>query len=95
MASDRFDFLTTVPSLSSLHTIPEEERCPISDKEILQEGVNQALHFGDSADSHVDITLESSRVFKQKFNLTFSFRTFYPNGLFFQGVVGFQNFNIF
>lgn len=42
----------------------------------------RALKFGDKLDSHVMIPLDRN-TFKKDFNISFEFRTYYPNGLFF------------
>lgn len=42
----------------------------------------KALKFGDQLDSHVLVPLQS-RTFKKNFEVSFEFRTYYPNGLFF------------
>lgn len=42
----------------------------------------KALKFGDQTNSHVRIPLEST-TFKKNFDVSFEFRTYYPNGLFF------------
>ncbi|XP_064107459.1 laminin subunit alpha lam-3-like isoform X1 [Macrobrachium nipponense] len=42
----------------------------------------KALKFGDQLDSHVMVPLDRS-TFKKDFNISFEFRTYYPNGLFF------------
>lgn len=42
----------------------------------------KALKFGDQLDSHVLMPLQS-RTFKKNFEVSFEFRTYYPNGLFF------------
>lgn len=46
----------------------------------------KALKFGDQLDSHVLIPLQS-KTFKKNFNVSFEFRTYYPNGLFFIAAV--------
>ena len=42
----------------------------------------KALKFGDQLDSHVLVPLDRS-TFKKDYNISFEFRTYYPNGLFF------------
>ncbi|XP_050712288.1 laminin subunit alpha-1-like isoform X2 [Eriocheir sinensis] len=42
----------------------------------------KALKFGDQLDSHVLVPLQS-KTFKKNFEVSFEFRTYYPNGLFF------------
>ncbi|XP_063877309.1 laminin subunit alpha-1-like isoform X1 [Scylla paramamosain] len=42
----------------------------------------KALKFGDQINSHVRIPLQST-TFKKNFDVSFEFRTYYPNGLFF------------
>ncbi|KAK3855199.1 hypothetical protein Pcinc_038380, partial [Petrolisthes cinctipes] len=42
----------------------------------------KALKFGDRMDSHVLVPLDP-RIFRKNFNISFEFRTYYPNGLFF------------
>jgi len=66
-----------------------DSRCSESSQQshIPQEERFTALHFGDSSDSYATIALDGNKSLKQRFNLTFEFRTFYPNGMFFQGVV--------
>lgn len=42
----------------------------------------KALKFGDQTNSHVLVPLQS-KTFKKNFEVSFEFRTYYPNGLFF------------
>ncbi len=54
---------------------------------IEQEEPFKAWHFGDSPNSYATLSLLGSKVLKQSFNISFNFRTYYPNGMFFQGLV--------
>lgn len=81
-------YFSRIQTLAYAQPIPEEQRCSSFHSEIEHEDLHSALHFGDSPDSYVAIQLEGSRNLRQHFNFTFHFRTFYPHGLFFQGVVG-------
>ncbi len=64
-----------------------EESCSSHEHIIQQEDPVKSLKFGDSPNSYVILNLEGNKHLKQRFNLTFSFRTYYPNGLLFQGLV--------
>jgi hypothetical protein len=68
-----------------------EESCSSHEHVIEQEDPTKALQFGDTSQSFVTLNLDGSKSLKQRFNVTFHFRTFYPNGLFFQGLVSFFN----
>lgn len=50
----------------------------------------KALKFGDQVNSHVLVPL-NSRTFKKNFEVSFEFRTYYPNGLFFIASVSSSN----
>ncbi|XP_021959945.2 laminin subunit alpha-1 isoform X2 [Folsomia candida] len=63
-----------------------EDSCSAHEHVIEQEDPISSLKFGDSPNSYVTLNLEGNKHLKQRFNLTFSFRTYYPNGLLFQGL---------
>ncbi|ODM90707.1 Laminin subunit alpha-1 [Orchesella cincta] len=63
-----------------------DPECVPKDPVIEQEETFKAWHFGDAVESYATLNLVGSKVLKQTFNITFSFRTMYPNGMFFQGL---------
>lgn len=66
-----------------------EDSCSVREPVIEQENLIHALKFGDSPNSYVSLNLDGNKHLKQRFNLTLTFRTSYPNGVLFQALVRF------
>jgi len=98
---NRFLFPNTIDPFSHSDRIDDrnarfiDPACAPHDTHIGIEDPLKALQFGDYSDSYATINLGRKNQLKNRFNITFSFRTLYPNGMFIQGIVSlFCKFNL-
>lgn len=69
---------SSVMSMATVVPPPPHSECHRSRKYVLDPN---AVKFGDSPNSHVQVNLRRRNVFHKNFNIELDFRTFYKNGL--------------